>query len=619
MKKKTEKMEKIKEKVSNWLGFFKDHIQSFNVVAQEKNVVYFSKFSLEYEDFFEIHNFIINLKVNLLRALIDQFKYAVYNIILFSDKNLSEREKVMTIYSACFLNYYKRFLYDTNHSFEEFYDQNFICLVKSFKVEIKNMDLFKVLSFSFFGKIKEEIVKLNYESKIKPLKYVYNSKLNNKDNDQIMNTLFSNDNNNKINNDNKNKINIEPLKVKEKAINFVVSAKEKIVDIIYEIKYRNLFPKIFPSNNNEINIINTRLNHLNNVSAQHMDKFYKTLEKEKIKFDDICDNGDINISLNDDKTSAGYNESLNNSINTININLNNSFNSLNKMSEISNSDSFKSNMDFINNIKNINKKSNDIKNINNISLNINKNNINNNNEINLNKINFTNNDNNINKLNNNQNSINEIDMNNEQFDTNNKNQQKSAFKPNNIISHNPKDKDNIYSHRLIEELIKNKIDDKTMEIITNVVKKIDNHYLDYLLNNIPKPTLILGYFSCYVATFTPKMLQDIDPDNSKILENIYIKFIILAKELYNTSMELFCSLYDLTGTNINRFLDMANICGIHVQYAKGLYKFFSDYSMFLLEENAFQNLEKTVGKFIEMERLNWEKVVNEGTNSISSL
>ena len=608
-------MEKIKEKVSNWLSFFKDHIQSFNVVAQEKNVVYFSKFSLEYEDFFEIHNFVIDLKTNLLRALIDQFKYAVYNIISFSDKYLSEREKVMTIYSACFLNYYKRFLYDTNHSFEEFYDQNFICLVKSFKVDIKNLDLFKVLSFSFFGKMKEEIIKLNYENKIKPLKYVYNSKLINKKNDQIMNTIFSSDNNNN------NSINIEPLKVKEKAINFVVSAKEKIVDIIYEIKYRNLFPKIFTKNNNEINNINTRLNQLKNASTQYMDKFYKTLEKEKIKFDDTCDKGDINISLNDDKSSAGYNESLNNSLNTMNLNLNNSFHSLNKMSEISNSDSFKNNMNFIHNINNINKKSNDIKNINNTNLNsnINKNINNNNNEINLNQINLINNDNNINNINNNQNSINEIKMSDEQFDTNDKNQPKSDFKPNNIISKNPKDKDNIYSHRLIEELIRNKIDDKTMEIITNVVKKIDNQYLDYLLNNFPKPTLILGYFSCYVATFTPEMLRGIDPDNSKILENIYIKFIILAKELYNTSMELFCSLYDLTGSNINRFLDMANICGIHVQYAKGLYKFFNDYSLFLLEENAFHDLDKTIGKFIEMERINWEKVVNDGTNSISSL
>jgi hypothetical protein len=326
------------------------------------------------------------------------------------------------------------------------------------------------------------------------------------------------------------------------------------------------------------------------MSAQNLENLYKTLEKEKIKEEDINDNEDINMSLYDDKTSDEFNESLNNSIN---LNLNNSFISVNKLNEISNSDTFKSNMDFINNIKNINKNSNDINNINNI------NNINTLNPINkMNKLNF--------------------------FNPNNKESQikinkKSAFKPNNlnnqnnIIINNSQDK---YSHRLMEELITNKIDDKTMEIITQVAKKIDEKYLDFLLNNSTKPILILQYFSCYIATFTPKMLQDIDPNNDKVLENIYIKFIILARESYNVAMELFCSIYDLTSTNINRFLDLANICGMHVQYAKGIYKVLCDYSLFLLEENAFKNLRKTVDKFIEMEKVNWDKVIKNQNNIV---
>ena len=574
-------MERIKEKVSNWLGFFKDHIQSFNVVAQEKNVVYFSKFTLESEDFYEIHNFVRNLKVNLLRGLMAQFKFAIYNIISFKDKNLSERDKIMTLYSACYLNYYRKFLYDTSHEFEEFYDQSFLCLIKTFNVEIKNIDLFKALSFCFFSKMKEEIIQSDYEKKIKPLKYTYNPKLNNKENSQIMNTLFSSNNNNNLmtieNNDGS--------KVKNKAINYVASAKEKIVDIIYEIKYRNLFPKIFSNQTNEINNINTRLNQFYNISAQNLENLYKTLEKEKIKYEDINDNGDINMSYYDDKTSAGYNESLNNSLN---LNLNNSFNSLNKLNEISNSDTFKSNMDFINNIKNINKNSNDI---NNINASKSTNNMNN-------KFNLINSDKEQNKI---------------------KLNSKSAFKPgnpNNIIINNSQDKDNMYSHRLIEELTKNKIEDKIMEVITQVAKKIDSQYLDFFLNNSTKPIKIFQYFSCYLATFTPKMLQEIDPYNAKYLENIYIKFIILARESYNIAMELFCSIYDLTSTDLNRFLDLANICGMHVQYAKGIYKVLSDYSLFLLEENAFQNLRKTVDKFIEMERLNWEKAFKSQNNIV---
>jgi hypothetical protein len=434
--------------------------------------------------------------------------------------------------------------------------------------------------------MKEEIIKSDYEKKIKPLKYVYNPKLNNKDNAQIINALFTSENNNNLI-INQNNNNVEGYKVKDKAISYVISAKEKIVDIIYEIKYRNLFPHIFSHQSNEINNINIRLNQMYNMSAQNLENLYKTLEKEKIKEEDLTDKEDINLSLYDAQTNAGFNESLNNSIN---LNLNNSFFSLNKLNEISNSDTFKSNMDFINNIKNINKNSNDINNINNINtLNpINK----------INKFNF--------------------------FNPNNKESQikinkKSAFKPNNlnnqnnIIINNSQDK---YSHRLMEELITNKIDDKTMEIITQVAKKIDEKYLDFLLNNSTKPILILQYFSCYIATFTPKMLKVIEPNNAKFLENIYIKFIILARESYNIAMELFCSIYDLTSTNINRFLDLANICGMHVQYAKGIYKVLCDYSLFLLEENAYQNLRKTVDKFIEMEKVNWDKVIKNQNNIV---
>lgn len=593
-------MDKIKEKVSNWLSYFKDHIQSFNVIAREKNFVYFSKFTLESEEFFQIHNFVLTLKYNIIHDLFEQFKYCVYNIISFGDKNLSERDKIMTIYSACFLNYFKKFLYNTKHEFEEFYDNSFFNLIKTFNVEIKNMEIFKVLSFCFFKKMKEEITKLNYETKIKPLKQSYNPKIEN--DEQKTNNI---DNNNIQNEKNiKNNINEEGIGVKNKAINYVVSAKEKIVDIIYEIKYRKFLPNILP--NDEISTINNALNRFNNMSGQMLDNLSKTLEKEKLKTNDLFEKNEINMSLNDDKTSDEINESFNTSIN---LNLNQSFN---KVSEISNSDNFKNNMDFISNINNKIINSNDINNINNFNMNIKNNNIN--------KINFINTDNKLH----NQNSINEIKMNKEEFNNINNNnlnnniKSKSAFKPNNIIINAQQNKNNMYSHRLIDELIRNKIDDKTMEIIINVAKKIDEKYLDYLLNHSPKPILILDYFSCYVANFTSKMLQDIDPDNAEALGNVNIKFIILAKELYNTAMELFCSIYDLTSTNINRFLDLAKNCGIHVQYTQGLYKLFKDYSIFLLEKNAFRDLRKTVNNFIEMERLNWEKVINSQTNNISS-
>ena len=602
-------MEKIKEKVSTWLTCFKDHIQSFNVIAQEKNFVYFSKFTLESEEFFEIHNFVVTLKFNIVHDLFEQFKYCVYHIISFANKNLSEREKIMAIYSALFLNYFKKFLYDTMNKFDDFYDNSFFDLIKTFNIEINDLKSFQVISFCFYNKMKEQITKLNYETKIKPLKYVYNTKIdNNKFNEVIKNKFFVNNNtniNNDKNIDNKtqnennilNNIKEEHLKVKNKAINYVVSAKEKIVDIIYEIKYRNFLPNCF--SNEEISNMNNTLNKLNNMTAQNFENLSKILEKEKLKSNEILETSDINMSLNDNITSAEFNESFNNSPN---LNLNQSFS---KINEITMADSFKNNMNFISNINN--KKimnSNDINNINNFNIN-NKNN-------NINQINFIN-YNNIQ----NQNNINEIKMNKQEFVNSNINENKNLFKPN-IIINTPLNKNNMYSHRLIDELIKNKIDDNTMEKIIQVAKKIDENYLDFILNNSNKPILFFDYFACYVATFTPKMLQDIDPETAKNLGNVNIKFIILAKELYNSSMELFCSIYDLTSTNLNRFIELAKTCGIHVQYIEGLYKLFKDYSIILLERNAFRDLRKSVDKLIEMERLNWDKVIANQNSNISS-
>jgi hypothetical protein len=358
------------------------------------------------------------LKFNIVHGLLDQFKYCVHHIISFADKTLSERDKIMTIYSALYLNYFKKFIYDTTNKFEDFYDNSFSCLVKEFNIKIKELKSFQVICFCFYNRMKEQIINLNYETKIKPLKHTYNAKINNNKFDkEIKNKIFNNENNKNIqtnqNNENNiiNNINEEGLRVKNKAINYVISAKEKIVDIIYEIKYRNFFPN-FLSSKDEVNNINNTLTQLSNMSAQNFEHLTKILEKEKLKSDEYLDTNDINMSLSDDLTSSGINESLNNSIN---LNLNQS---LNKINEISLTDTFKNNMNFISSINNKSINSNDINNINNFNVN----NKNNNND-NINKINFINYNNKIQNPNN-------INSNN---NLNNNNQSK-IFKPNIIIN-----------------------------------------------------------------------------------------------------------------------------------------------------------------------------------------
>ena len=616
-------MDIIKEKVSNWLGYFKDHINYFQIVDQQKSVIYFTKFTLEPKEFYEIHNFVLTLKLNIFTALIEVFKYCVNSFIIFEDKNLSEREKVMVIYSACFLNYYKKFLYDINHTFDEFYDDDFMSMIKNtFKFEITNLQLFKVFCMTFFEKMKEEIKNLNYEKNIKPLKHTYNPKIDNR-NINVINILFRTNNNdnyhhNHSTNDNNintiNQINNEEGGIKEQAITYLVSAKERMVDLVFEMKYRGIFPNMCL---NEINKMNITLNQLGNISAQELHNLNTPLNfKKDDGFHSSFLQNDNNISMYDDKTSTNFNETMNKS----NINFNETMNTSNFNESMNTIMTSSSNYN-PNNISFINNNVNNINNINNINMNnvysnnINRFNIYNKNSFNdnnLNKINIINNTNNTNFFNIN-NNLNKNNINNINLSNN------SAFKPNqNINTQNASENTNMYSQRLMSELIKDKVDDKSLEIIKSVAKTIDEKFLDHLLNYSKKPIIIMKYFSCYIAEFTPEMLQNIEPQNKEILKNFCIRFIIVAKELYNTTMELFCSIYDLSYNKVERFVDLARNCGIQFKYAQGLYKLFKDYSIILLEKGSFNDLKKTVDKFVEKEKVNWDKVVNQFSDKFSS-
>ena len=609
-------MDIIKEKVSNWLGYFKDYINYFQIVEQQKNVVYFSKFNLVTNEFFEIHNFVLTLKTNLFRSLIEQFKYCANNFLIFGNNNLSEKEKVMVLYSACFLNYYKKFCFDINHTFEEYYDDNFIYLIKTvFKFDISNKQLFRIFCFCFFDKMREEIGNLNYE-KIKPLKLAYNPTLYNNNlkvsNNNNLNTNFdsNSENNNNININSINQMNVEESGGGGHILTYLISAKEKIVDLVFEMRYRGIFPKACA---NEINRMNDRLHRLGENSAQelhNLNNFQEMNIKNDTSFINSFNNStfksnDNNINniniINDEKNK--FNESSMNSIN-------NTFNSL--MTDSSSINIYSNNNNNNTKSTNINLNNNNKINVNNINQNLNKINFINTGNSEQSSINSINTDD-MNNNNININNVNIKNLNNINNEINLNNNNNSAFKPrqNTDISNSPQNmNNNMYSQRIISALMKNEVDDKTLEIIKNVARKIDEQYLHTSLNNKQKPIIIIKYFSCYIVEFTPEMLQKIEPQYKDILNNFCIKFIILAKELYNTTMELFCAIYDLSYTNIDTFLDLSRNCGIQVKYAQGLYKFFKDYSLLLLEKNSTHNLKNTVQKLIEKEKVNWERIIN---------
>ena len=640
-------MESIKETLSNWLEGFQNYINSFTVIEKQNKIFYFSKFSLVLSEFYQIYSFVKILKENIFRSLIEQFKYCVKNIIVFNNQKLSEKERVIILYSSCLLIYYKKFCFDTNNSFEEYFDSDFIYTSSTtFGYQIVNHDLFKIFIFYYYSEIKKEILSLDYNN-IKNLKKYYSYKENNNNEIKHRNKLLNKDNKNEmpvnknisnsistnisINNDYfpdpnillpkrklikknynnipKNKIintnNIINLKeneeenaednkintnlqqenfgLQEQVLTYLTSTKERMVDLVFEIGYKGYFP-IFNKD------INDRLQQFHNISTQNINLENHKNEKKSNK----NDFPQIPKTLNVNKNSI-------NSINKkMNINSINSINDINQKLE-SNINSFFNSGIFSSNNQNKEEKMNVEQDNNNI----------------INSYENKQNDKDI--------SINNSFISNDisaccnfeslyNFYANNTNNNNGD---NN--NSNNKNNNNKYTKTIISELSKYEVDDKIVKIIEEVAKNIDSNHLDKVLNNSSKQVRVINYFSCYMVEFTPEMLQSIEPKYKDILQNFCIKFIVLAKELYNTAMELFTTIYDLSFTNIDTFINLSRNCGIQIQYAESLYNMFKDYSTLLLEEKESKsNIKNILKKLFKQQKILWDKSIKQKANEFTT-
>ena len=644
-------MESIKGTLSNWLEGFQNYINSFTVVEKQNKIFYFSKFSLILSEFYQIYNFVKTLKENIFSKLIEQFKYCVKDIILFK-KNLSEKEKVIILYSSCLLIYYKKFCFDTNNTFEEYYDNDFLYISSTtFGYQIINQELFKIFIFYYYSEIKEQIINLDYNN-IKNLKKYYsykeitknneiknnnnnikinyNNNINNKSqknssnistNNSINNDYFPdpnillpktkayynyhNKNNinikNNINNNKKNEINKiininenneenmeeetinnnlqqENFGLQEQVLTYLISTKERMVDLVFEMTYKGYFP-IF--NNN----INERLKQFNNITSQN-----------------------INLENNKKENLSGIND-VPQIPKTFNVNKN-SINSINKNTKI-------------NSINSIKDKNQNLKSSISSFFNIGNYFFGNQSMDNINKE-PTQKDINENKQdtqNNIDNNINNSFMSNEISACCNFESLYNLYTNNisNGISNNETNENNKYTKRIISELSKYEVDENIVKIIEEVAKKIDSDYLDKVLNTNPKTVTVINYFSCYIVEFNSEMLINIEPKYKDILQNYCIKFIVLAKELYNTTMELFTTIYDLSYTNIHTFIDLSKNCGIQIQYAESLYNMFKDYSeLLLLKKESSLNIKSILKKLFKQQKILWDKSIKEKANEFTS-
>ena len=656
-------MESIKETFNGWLAGLQNYINSFSVEEKKTKIFYFSKFSIVISEFYQIYKFVKTLKENIFKSLIEQFKFCVKELIAFSNPNLSIKEKVIILYSSCLLIYYKKFCFNTNNSFEDFFDDDFIYITTTtFGYQIVNKELFKTFIFYTYSKIKKEINELDYThiQNLKKYYYTENNSVknsNNNINNESSNIEHSKNNknnssgistNNSINNDyfpdpniflprkkmhnNQKNINIKrPNNIKlninkninadldlnsknniinlneneivddkiddsntinnssqkenfgfqEQVLTYLTSTKERIINLAFEMTYKGYFP-IFNKN------INDRFQEFNNMSSNKFDIINKTEENSS--------------SINDFPQKPKTLNVNKNSINSINKKINkNEFNTINNINQ-----KLKPDVKHFSNQDTINFENPHIKN---------------------NEMEIENDLNNINDDDSHNNSKDsEKNVNNSFFSTDiytccnfeslynyYANNSKDNTKIENISSNN----NNKYTKTIIRELSKYEVDDQIVKIIEEVAKKIDSNYLGQTVNNSPKNVTLINYFSCYMVEFSPDKLQNIEPKYKDILQNYCIKFIVLAKELYNTAMELFTTIYDLSYTNIDTFINLSKNCGIQIQYAQSLYSMFKEYSTLLLKKKE-SNIKNILQKLFKQQKSLWDKSIIQKSNELTS-
>ena len=172
----------IKSSIKQTFHFLKNKIttkdpQSYKLVETQHKIIYFSAFNLDISEFVTIHTFVKQVKESLFKKLLDATKCTVDSIVRIKNVQ-TEREKVLIVFSVCFLHYYTNFSYNQCPSFNLFFTQELLDLCLKFNIEIVKMNLFKVYCYSFFYQMINELKQFEYDA-IKKL-YINSDDITNK-------------------------------------------------------------------------------------------------------------------------------------------------------------------------------------------------------------------------------------------------------------------------------------------------------------------------------------------------------------------------------------------------------------------------------------------------------
>ena len=296
-------MESLKEKLSSSMKYIQNTIISnYKIIEQQQKIFYFSKFSIDINDFYEIYLFIHQIKKNVYNLMYDVLKICISNYITFINDNenkLTENQKMIIIYSICLKHYYLKYTFNINNTFEDFCSSDFNIILNEYNIKIKNEEQFKIFLFYFYSTIQKEIKNLNY-NKVNNLKKYYNPKIieKNKNNNQNNNNISIDEEINSNNNINNNINNSYFQKIHSNLCTFLAGTKERIVDMVFEFKVKNKIN----NDKKEIEFINEAIQKITQMSREFIKSQTINNKDTVIKIE----NSNNNISKNNNENIPSY-------------------------------------------------------------------------------------------------------------------------------------------------------------------------------------------------------------------------------------------------------------------------------------------------------------------------
>lgn len=99
------------------------------------------------------------------------------------------------------------------------------------------------------------------------------------------------------------------------------------------------------------------------------------------------------------------------------------------------------------------------------------------------------------------------------------------------------------SKRILCELIKSDINENEKETAYEISKKLD-FLLDIILNKCENKIHYIQLYMCFIVEINSELIR-ILPEYKNIKDDLNMRFIIIAKNIYNFAIEVYFSLHDL--------------------------------------------------------------------------